>query len=323
MRPVGPVGKRISDIGHRVPFLGHYFLIEFDNCGLFADKTRDHSFAVCNMKLNYLEHWGLEEKPFEELADANYFYCGVDQTEALSRMKYSFLDDGMSYFIMTGHVGVGKTLLCRYFCKEELRNQPYLYLPNGNITYSELLHEMIEHSLGKKWKDADLLSEYKKQKLFFQILKRHFQNQKLVILIDEAQQMSLDDILKLRLLSNEPEVSKSIKLFLIGQPELRVRLNDVPQLEQRIGMQFHLGPLKEDEVKKYILFRILKSGSLVNMFSDSCFEYLYKKTNGVPRLINRYCKLALHYGSYKKLEKIQVNELKSIVEDFVVEQGVA
>jgi type II secretory pathway predicted ATPase ExeA len=117
--------------------------------------------------------------------------------------------------------------------------------------------------------------------------------------------------------------TSSILLILSGQPEFRQIIDELPQLNQRIALRYHLKPLDRTDTEKYIHFRLMKAGCYQELFRPDCYAYLHEETSGVPRLINRHCKLALHFSAYYQKKTIDLETLQLIVKDLLKQNEVA
>lgn len=277
------------------------------------------------MELNYLQYWGLNEKPFEDAINGKFYFESKFHLEALSRIQY-FTEDGQMHITMlTGAIGSGKTMVCDRAYDGVSPNDIKVFFENGFLTYEELLKELI-HQITKKSIPSHLvLSAYQLQKIFENVCQQYLLEAKkrLVIFLDECQLMPMEEIYKLRMLSNMGRAASSILLILSGQPEFRKIIDELPQLNQRIALRYHLKPLDRTDTEKYIHFRLMKAGCYQEVFRPDCYAYLHEETGGVPRLINRHCKLALHFSAYYQKKIIDLETLQLIVKDLLKQNEVA
>lgn len=278
-----------------------------------------------HMELNYLQYWGLKEKPFEENINGKFYFESKNHLEALSRIQY-FTEDGQMHITMlTGAIGSGKTMVCDRACESVASSDIKIFFENGFLTYEELLIELIHKITNKKISLQMHLSSYQLQKLFENICQKYIveQQKRLVIFLDECQLMPTEEIHKLRMLSNMGRSGSRILLILSGQPEFRQIIKDIPQLDQRIALRYHLRPLDRTDTEKYIHFRLMKAGCFQELFRPDCYAYLQEETTGIPRLINRHCKLALHFSAFYQKKIIDLETLQLIVKDLLKQNEVA
>ncbi|MBN1575284.1 MAG: AAA family ATPase [Chitinispirillaceae bacterium] len=283
--------------------------------------------------MEYTEYWHLKEKPFEELCDARFFFESEDHREALDRMLYVVNDRNMNMGLLTGEVGSGKTLtknvfngaLSRHyfevidFVNSSFEFNDLLYDIVGRITFRDARLALMEEEPAPR-SDKYLLVQHfrKKLEVLFYEEKRH-----LVLIFDEAQQIEepvLDEIKNLTNLSSPTE--NFLTIFFVGQPELREKIRRIKQVDQRIFLRFHLNNLDFNGTTKYIQHRLrvagLESGTC---FTSLGYEMIFRHTGGVPREINRLCKLALNYGFAKNCTEITREDLQVIIDD-VEDQGI-
>ncbi|MDP8241164.1 MAG: AAA family ATPase [Candidatus Hatepunaea meridiana] len=251
----------------------------------------------------YLDYWQLKRKPFENTPDPDFFYFSPEHEEAYIRFKYAILES-KGAILLTGDYGCGKTTLVRLLVAEldpEFYQVAIINHPRGEIT--DLLKSLLVDLEEQPEADSiDLLERQLGEKLL-----RNFEEDKTTLLIiDEAQLINKDAIFEeIRLLLNFNLNDRFlINLFLIGQPELRDRINNLPQFEQRIFCKFHLRVLNHAETTKYINHRISIAGATHTLFSPEAISLIHKNSFGTPRRINNICDLALLFGSTRNAQII-------------------
>jgi general secretion pathway protein A len=260
----------------------------------------------------YKDHWGLEELPFENVPDPRFFYPSSDHQEALLRMFYA-VNNSKGAAMLTGEVGCGKTILSRTLI-QDLPPERYEIgvIANPSLSPVEFLKEIlyqlgIESAADSK---LDLLHA-----LNDQMVKSLNEGKNTVVIIDEAQAIEDPETLEeLRLLLNFQLNDRFLlTLLLIGQPELRDKIGAIKQLDQRIAIKYHLGPLKLDDTKAYIQTRMDKAGVTKRIFREDAVEAIHKASGGVPRDINNICDLCLLLGLGSKLEEIDTDVVPKAV----------
>jgi len=237
----------------------------------------------------YLQYFGLNEAPFSITPDPSFVYLSAAHRDALAHLMYGVGQGGSGGFVqLTGEVGTGKTTLCRCLLEQVPENCQVALVLNPLMTPRELLATICEElGIGTDGiRDSnkgmvDALNGY--------LLEQHARGRRVVIVIDEAQNLSPEALEQVRLLTNlETAKQKLLQMVLLGQPELRqlLKRQDLRQLAQRITARYHLLPLNQQETAAYVLHRMKVAGAPRNPFRKSALRALYQRSGGVPRLIN-------------------------------------
>ncbi|UZE97819.1 ExeA family protein [Alkalimarinus alittae] len=217
--------------------------------------------------------------------------------EALAHLLYGVSGQG-GFVVLTGEVGTGKTTICRCFLQQVPENTDVAFIVNPKLSARELLANIcdefgIQYPAGASIKIYnDLISHY--------LLQAHSEGRHTVLVIDEAQNLRIDVLEQLRLLTNlETSEKKLLQIILLGQPELHDMLSrqELRQLSQRITARYHLRSLNKEEVTAYIRYRLAVAGQKQDLFQASAIKTIYRKSGGIPRLINLVCDRAL-LGAY-------------------------
>ncbi len=261
----------------------------------------------------YQSYWDLKDKPFENTPDPKFFFNSFQHEEGLSRLIY-VVREGKGAGLLTGTYGCGKTLLCHALAKE-LEKDVYrvAFLTNPRLDDVEMLR-MILHSLG-----ASVVPTRKTDVLIAleSILASNLRDgRKTVIVIDEAHAIEDPTLFEeLRLLLNFQTESKFLlTLLLIGQPELKEKVESNKQLNQRIAMRYHLEGLSLDETARYVQHRLVVAGAKKELFDDSSMVMLYHRSGGIPRRINQICDMSLLTGMTR-----QVNQITEVIVQEAIE----
>ena len=236
----------------------------------------------------YLSFFGLAEKPFSITPDPRYLYLGGHHAEALAHLVYGITEAG-GFIQLTGEVGTGKTTVIRTLLAKQPDNAEIALILNPRMDASEFMQTICEElgillpddAVGSVKELIDILNRY--------LLKAHAQGKRVVLIVDEAQNLNPELLEQIRLLTNlETETQKLLQIILIGQPELRDMLarNDLRQLAQRITGRYHLDPLSREESAAYVKHRLRIAGATVEMFTNGALAELYRASGGVPRLLN-------------------------------------
>lgn len=271
--------------------------------------------------MNYLDYWRLSDKPFEGNRDSKFFYPSKSHEEALERLLYICRDRNMNFGLLTGEVGCGKTITRTVFEKQlEKEGFQTVCIENSNLSYSHILTEIVCQIKREKLSDKIQLNEYNLITAIKELLVKVVieDGKHLVILMDEAHQIEKDCLDKLKNLTNiSSESNNFITIILIGQPELKTTILSMPQISQRISLRYHLKELDKEDTNNYIIHRLKMAGHNTGLIFDSdALDLIYSYTNGIPRSINRICKLALDFGFSRQLQAIDRLIVETIIKDF-------
>jgi len=250
----------------------------------------------------YKKFFSLRERPFKLVPDPEYYYLSRSHEEAMAHLTYT-ISQGDGFVEITGEVGTGKTMLCRVFLENLDDQTEAAYIFNPKLGPSQLLKAIndefnIESDSDDTKSQIDALNRY--------LMQKKVEGKRVIVLIDEAQNLARNVMEQLRLLSNlETSKFKLLQIILVGQPELGEMLDsyELRQLRQRITLNCHIAPLPFKEVREYIDHRIhvAAGGGLVE-FSRGAYRQIYKYSTGIPRLINIVCDRSLltAYGLNQK-----------------------
>jgi len=247
----------------------------------------------------YLTFFGLNEKPFAITPDPRYLYLSERHAEALAHLLYGINEAG-GFVQLTGEVGTGKTTIVRSLLAQTPKNAEIALILNPKMTAPEFLLTICEElgigvpdsALGSLKDLVDILSQY--------LLRAHAAGHRVVVVVDEAQNLSPEVLEQVRLLTNlETNTQKLLQIILIGQPELRELLarNELRQLAQRITGRYHLNPLSQEETAAYVRHRLRVAGATSDIFAPGALGAVFRLSQGVPRVINVICDRAL-LGAY-------------------------
>lgn len=246
----------------------------------------------------YLAFYGLADTPFSITPDPRYLYLSARHAEALAHLVYG-LEQAGGFIQLTGEVGTGKTTTVRAVLARSGSNAEIALILNPRQTPLEFLLSVCEElhlpvppeAAGSGKALVDLLGKH--------LLEAHAAGRRVVVVIDEAQNLTPDVLEQVRLLTNlETESTKLLQILLIGQPELRLLLErtDLRQVAQRITGRYHLAPLVPAETLAYVRHRLRVAGASAALFTDGALRELHRRSRGVPRLINIIADRALLGG---------------------------
>jgi general secretion pathway protein A len=247
----------------------------------------------------YTSFFGLSEKPFAITPDPRYLYLSERHAEALAHLLYGINESG-GFIQLTGEVGTGKTTVVRTLLSRVPHHADVAVILNPRLSAIEFLQTICEE-LGLEIAAADRDSVKQMiDALNRKLLGAHADGRRIIVLVDEAQNLSIDVLEQVRLLTNlETPTQKLLQIILIGQPELRELLDrtDLRQLAQRITGRYHLNPLSRDETKGYVRHRLRVAGAQDEIFTARALDEVHRLSGGIPRVINVACDRAL-LGAY-------------------------
>jgi general secretion pathway protein A len=243
----------------------------------------------------YTSFFGLQEKPFAITPDPRYLYLSGRHAEALAHLMYGINEAG-GFIQLTGEVGTGKTTVIRSLLEQLPGHADVALILNPRITPAEFLLTICEElhihvpesGRGSTKTLMDLLGRH--------LLDTHARGRRVVLIVDEAQNLSTETLEQVRLLTNlETATTKLLQIILIGQPELRSLLDqpDLRQLAQRITGRYHLDPLSTEESAGYVKHRMRVAGATAEVFTPSALREIHRLSGGIPRVINVICDRAL------------------------------
>lgn len=237
----------------------------------------------------YLRYFGLDEAPFSITPDPAFVFLSPRHRDALAHLMYGIGQGGSGGFVqLTGEVGTGKTTLCRCLLEQVPEGTHIALLLNPLVSPRELL-AAISEELGIDVSDSIDSTRLLVDGLNHYLLAAHARGERVVVVIDEAQNLSIEALEQVRLLTNlETSKEKLLQVVLLGQPELRELLQrrTLRQLAQRITARYHLSPLGPKDTHLYIRHRMQVAGAQRNPFKRSAMNALYQRSQGIPRLIN-------------------------------------
>src|SRR2546425_4124813 len=262
----------------------------------------------------YLAYYGLHEAPFSPTPDPKFLFQSSRHREALAQLIYG-VRERKGFIVLTGEIGTGKTTLLRTLLERLDATTPVAYIHNSALGIEGLLEYMLQD-----WSVKSTGSTHA-QRLFELnefLIDQHRQGRAPVLVIDEAQNLSIEALESVRLLSNfETTHQKLMQILLVGQPELRDKLNapELRQLKQRVALRCHIGPLSPEETRLYIRHRLRVAGATdAGLFTDGAVQRITEYSQGIPRVINIVCDHCLLSGYADSKRRIDSNVVDEAVE---------
>lgn len=248
----------------------------------------------------YTRYFGLTEKPFAIAPNPRYLYMSELHREALAHLLYGISSDGC-IILLTGDVGTGKTTVCRCLLEQLPQTTDVALILNPKLTITDLLKTICEELKIGIDEGKPTVKTYV-DSINRHLLQAHGRGRNTALIIDEAQNIDIEVMEQLRLLTNlETNTHKLLQIVLIGQPELQ-KILGIPQLSQinqRITTRYHLKPLQTRDIQAYIQHRLTIAGGInsTRLFTKSAISYIARISGGIPRVINVLCDRAL-LGAY-------------------------
>jgi general secretion pathway protein A len=271
----------------------------------------------------YEKFYGFKEKPFDITPDPKFVYFSETHKEALAHLRYA-IREGKGFSVITGEVGTGKTTLVHTLLNKLDGAVRTAYIFNPVMAPEDFLNYICEDlglkSNGPRSRGQNLTS------LHEFLLNCFAQNEKVFLIIDEAQSLDTKLLEEVRLLTNlETSKNKLLHVILLGQPELNKTLADerFRALKQRITIRYDLSMLNPNDTKEYILHRMKKAGARnLSIFDEGAIKAIYEYSKGIPRLINILCDNALLAGFSQDRNRITKPIIQEVIKDLEGEQTI-
>ena len=262
----------------------------------------------------YEEFFGFKEKPFNIAPDPDYLYLSHKHQNAISSLDFGLLDDA-GLILFTGEIGTGKTTLVHHILRRIGADFTVAVVFNTNVDANQLLGIILQEFALNADSNSKVVAIKALTRFLIDLRSR---NKRPLLIIDEAQSLSLEALEEIRLLSNLQDGSTMLlQIMLVGQPELKDKLKSpsMASLSQRIAVNYHLKPFEREETEQYIAHRLKTAGGRSDLFTDAAISMVHRMTHGIPRSINILCHAALVYGFADDLSTIDVPVLEEIMSD--------
>jgi type II secretory pathway predicted ATPase ExeA len=262
----------------------------------------------------YETFYGMSERPFALTPDPAFLFMSSKHSLAMSMLEYTLMGQA-GFTVVTGEIGSGKTTLIRQFLKNVDRSINLGVVSNTHQTFGDLL-QWILAAFGIESSGSDKANRY--QVFAEYLIEQYGLGHQTILIIDEAQNLSIEVLEELRLLSNiNADKDQLLQMILVGQPELldNLRRPELKQFAQRISIHYHLSPLSGGETQAYIRHRLKVAGARPGLFDEEATRAVYHFSNGVPRLINSICDMALVYGYALARPEIDFDIIRAVVSD--------
>lgn len=262
----------------------------------------------------YEQHFGFNEAPFALLPDPSFLYMSKDHSMAMTLLRYSILNK-QGFTVITGEVGSGKTTLINRVL-EELDQDITAGLINFTHNSFGELAEWVMMAFGLEYRNKSKVELYDEFVQF--LIQQYGEGRRVVLIIDEAQNMDPRTLEELRMLTNvNAQKEHLLHLIIVGQPELRALLQrpELRQLTQRVSVFYHIGQLSLPEAQAYVAHRLSVAGGNPDLFTQNAVQMVWAEAKGVPRVMNTLCDLSLVYGFSAASDKINSEVVAEVLED--------
>ncbi len=263
----------------------------------------------------YLEHFGLDERPFTLLPDPDFLFWSSIHRRAYTVLEYGILSRA-PITLLTGEVGAGKTTLLQNLLKSVSPDVTIALVSNAQGGRGELARWVLNALDQRVPVDATYVDMFHQLEEF--LLTEYASGRRVLLVFDEAQHLSFEGLEELRMLTNvNSNKDELLQLVLVGQPELRdmVRRPDLKQFAQRIVATFHLPPMDEDTVYAYIQHRMRIAGGTGFEIKRDASDLVSKVTGGVPRLVNQLCDISLLYAWTMNRKTVQSKTVEMVLDE--------
>lgn len=265
----------------------------------------------------YNSFFGFHERPFTLVPDPDFIFWSKSHRLAYTMLEYGVLTRS-PITVVTGEIGAGKTTLLQHLLKTLPEDVIVGLISNAQGDRGELL-QWVLHSLGVRFDPAaSYVSLFQHLQDF--LLETYASGNRVILIIDEAQNLNVNTLEELRMLTNiNSNKDELVQLVLVGQPELRALIMrpELKQFVQRVGSSFHLTAMNRDTVGAYVAHRLHVAGGTGREFSDDAIDMIFGLTDGVPRLVNQLCDLGLVYAFSSEEHMVTKETIESVLGDGV------
>ncbi|RED49863.1 XrtA/PEP-CTERM system-associated ATPase [Aestuariispira insulae] len=265
----------------------------------------------------YANFFGFHDLPFQLTPDHRFFFGSSTHNKALAHLTFG-ISQGEGFIVVTGEVGAGKTTLLGHLLSTLDEDQ---YVASSLVTSQLQGDDVLRLAAINFGIDCDGLDKAGViQRIEDFLVERHDEGKRCLLMVDEAQNLSVAALEELRMLSNlQADHKPLLQSFLLAQPQFKAILArpDLEQLRQRVIAAYHLGPLNREETKEYVCHRLHAVGwdETNPGLTDGAFVEIFEATGGIPRLINNLCSRVLLYACLEEMEKVNADTVRSVAED--------
>ncbi len=263
----------------------------------------------------YTEHFGLAQRPFSLVPDPEFLFWSPAHRGAFAMLQYGLMTRA-PITLLTGEIGAGKTTLVHHFLATLDEDVTVGLIANARPDSTDVLRWVLPSLSVDVPRDADEAERFDRFQSF--LIDEYGAGRRVVLVIDEAQNLSRAALEELRMLTNiNTNKDELLQLVLVGQPELRdrVRAPDLIQFAQRVAANYHVPAMDGETVLRYIAHRLRVAGGKPGMFSRQAAEEVFRASGGVPRLVNQLCDLAMTYAFANGTAQVRRATVRQVLDD--------
>lgn len=271
----------------------------------------------------YTGHFGLSERPFTLVPDPSFLFWSSQHKRAYSILEFGLMSRA-PITLITGEIGSGKTTLLQKLLSQMDDSVKVGLISNAQGGRGELLQWILNALSVPADPSESYVTMFQKFQDF--MISEYAEGRRVVLIIDEAQNLSTEGLEELRMLTNiNANKDELIQLILVGQPELKsmVLSPNMRQLAQRVAASFHLFGMDEETVKGYIGHRLQVAGGTGSEFTEGACKAIFEATRGIPRLVNQLCEFAMLYAWGEEDQKVTVATVANVLNDGVFFGGLS
>lgn len=266
----------------------------------------------------YTEHFHFTERPFSLLPDPDFLFWSKAHMRAFSILEYGLVTRA-PLTVVTGEVGTGKTTLVQALLKHQPDDITIGLISNAQGGRNDLLRWVLSALDIRTAPGADYVTLFEQFQDF--VIGEYATGRFVTLIIDEAQNLTHEVLEQLRMLTNiNSNKHEVLQLILLGQPELRLRITDpsLRQFAQRVTATYHLEPMDLATTRNYIRHRLTHVGGTGHEISPQAIRLIFETAQGVPRMVNKICDLALVYSASAKHKTVSATTIKELINDGVI-----
>lgn len=266
----------------------------------------------------YNDHFGFRERPFSLSPDPEFLFWSKAHTRALSVLKYGLVTRA-PLTVVSGEVGTGKTTLIQELLHSIGNDVTVGLISNARGDRGDLLRWVLSAFDVAAPEGLDYVALFQQFQDF--VLAEYAAGRHVVLIVDEAQNLGGETLEELRMLTNiNSGKDELLQIILVGQPELRdlIRQPALRQFAQRVTVTYHLDPMDLETTLNYVMHRLQHAGGTGEEFTTEAIHYIYEESEGIPRVINKLCDLALVYASSAEEKKVDVATIKELINDGLI-----
>lgn len=279
-----------------------------------ASKNEDEC-VLMTMSGLYSDYFGLRERPFKLLPDPDFLFWSKIHKRAYAVLEYGILSSA-PITVVTGEVGAGKTTLLQRLLQSIDDTVTVGLISNAQGGRGELLQWVLNSLNIELAAGEDYVGLFQKLQDF--LVAEYADGRKVILIIDEAQNLSTEGLEELRMLTNiNANKDEVLQLVLVGQPQLRkmIMQPDLQQFAQRVSAFYHIPAMDREMLGAYVAHRMKHAGGSGNEFTDQALDRIYQASEGVPRLVNKLCDFALLYTATEDRQVVTASAVDEVLSD--------